>query len=409
MTESASADWVPGDFHVGPYEVLAFIGSGGMGDVWKARDTRLGRLVAIKRLRESSERFELEARAIAALNHPNICQIYDIGADYLVLEYIEGRPLRGSFPMEEALRLAIQIARALEEAHACNIVHGDLKPGNVLVTGKGVAKLLDFGLSRLLARPDLEVTRTIEGTPAYMAPEQVESGALDARSDIFSFGALLYEVLSGNRAFGGGSTSQILSAVLHRDPEPLNTAPALIEHALREDPLNIWWRIVLSAALFASARPADAEAEVRRVLELDEKCHQAYVQLSGIQVSRGMFGEAIASVEKAYTLAPSAPVNAAMQAGYLMRLRQAGRAQELLAKLGDGEAYRVPMALLIYHLICGEIDKAADWAEKAIAQREPSIIVLLRSPSARALRASPRWPTIAGMTNLPEEASVSGD
>src|SRR5271170_5411541 len=134
---------------LGPYEIVALIGSGGMGEVWKAHDTRLGRIVAIKRLHgQHGERFEQEARAVAALNHPHICQIHDIGPDYLVLEYIDGKPLAGPLPVEETVRLAIQIASALGEAHQRGIIHRDLKPANILVTTKGTAKLLDFGLAK---------------------------------------------------------------------------------------------------------------------------------------------------------------------------------------------------------------------------------------------------------------------
>src|ERR1700733_7149778 len=202
----------PGE-KLGPYEILAPIGAGGMGEVWKARDTRLDRVVAVKRLKgQHSARFEQEARAIAALNHPHICQIFDIGPDYLVLEYIEGHALKGPLAVEEAVRLAIQIASALEEAHAHGILHRDLKPGNIQVTAKGTAKLLDFGLAKLITISHAEVTKTevtktlegtVVGTAAYMAPEQAEGKALDARSDIFSFGAVLYELLSGRRAFRG--------------------------------------------------------------------------------------------------------------------------------------------------------------------------------------------------------------
>ena len=182
-----------------------------MGEVWKARDTRLGRLVAIKRLMSAhADRFEQEARAIAALNHPHICQIHDIGPDYLVLEYIEGHPLRGPVPPAEAIRLAMQIASALEEAHSKGILHRDLKPANIMVTRSGgtsdsaaasTAKLLDFGLATLMGADD-DATRTADGivigTAAYMSPEQAEGKPLDARSDIFSFGAVLYELLSGH-------------------------------------------------------------------------------------------------------------------------------------------------------------------------------------------------------------------
>ena len=155
----------PGD-KLGPYEILAPLGAGGMGQVWKARDTRLDRTVAIKRLNAAhSARFRQEARAIAALNHPHICQLYDVGPDYLVLEYIEGKPLHGPFSVEEAIRLAIQIAAALEDAHSRGILHRDLKPDNILVTEKGTAKLLDFGLAKLSRDGDAaDITRTSEGT-----------------------------------------------------------------------------------------------------------------------------------------------------------------------------------------------------------------------------------------------------
>jgi serine/threonine protein kinase len=144
---------------LGPYEILAPIGAGGMGEVWKARDTRLGRIVAIKKVKEQhSERFKHEARSIAALNHPFICQLYDIGPDYLVLEYIEGEPLACPLPEKEAVRLAIQIATALEAAHKKGIIHRDLKPGNIMVTDEGSVKLLDFGLAKLYEQSGGEST-----------------------------------------------------------------------------------------------------------------------------------------------------------------------------------------------------------------------------------------------------------
>ncbi len=154
----------PGD-KLGPYEILAPIGAGGMGEVWKALDTRLNRIVAIKQLKgPHTARFEQEARAIAALNHPNICQIYDVGPDYLVMEYVEGTPLSGPLRVEEAVKLALQIASAIEEAHGNGILHCDLKPGNILVTAKGGAKLLDFGLAKLMKDSGADATKTIEGT-----------------------------------------------------------------------------------------------------------------------------------------------------------------------------------------------------------------------------------------------------
>jgi TolB-like protein/Tfp pilus assembly protein PilF len=235
---------------LGPYEVVAPLGAGGMGEVYRAHDSRLGREVAIKVLPahvaeepDRLRRFEEEARTIAGLNHPHICQIYDIGPGYLVLEYIEGEPLHGPLPTNEVLRLAIQIASALEAAHRRGIIHRDLKPANVLVVrggestdspdvaGSSTAKLLDFGLAKLLTT-ETDVTRTTDGvvvgTAAYMSPEQAEGKPLDVRSDIFSFGAVLYEMLSGTRAFGGQTAAQALSAILRDEPPPL-TAPSPLE------------------------------------------------------------------------------------------------------------------------------------------------------------------------------------
>lgn len=231
---------------LGPYEMLAPIGAGGMGEVWKARDSRLNRIVAIKRLKgEHSDRFEQEARAIAALNHPHICHIYDVGPDYLVMEYVEGTPLSGPLPADEALELGRQIASAIEEARAKGILHRDLKPANILVTQKGSAKLLDFGLAKRVGASGVDVTQTIEGivvgTAAYMSPEQAEGKPLDERSDIFSFGAMLYEMLAGHQAFGGSSIAQVLSAVLRDEPAPLKVPPAIrliINKCLAKQPLD---------------------------------------------------------------------------------------------------------------------------------------------------------------------------
>ena len=225
---------------LGPYEILAPLGAGGMGEVWKARDTRLNRVVAIKRLKVNhGARFQSEARAIAALNHPHICQIFDIGPDYLVLEYVSGERLRGPLPEREAVRLGIQIAGALEAAHDSGILHRDLKPDNVLVTKTG-AKLLDFGLAKLGGSSATDVTQTSEGvvvgTAAYMSPEQARAKPLDARSDIFSFGAMLYELVSGRRPFRGESTLDVLTAVVGSEPAPLNCGawPA-IQRCLEKD------------------------------------------------------------------------------------------------------------------------------------------------------------------------------
>ena len=228
---------------LGPYQIVGVLGAGGMGTVYQARDTRLDRMVAIK-VSEArfNARFEREARAVAALNHPHICTLYDVGPNYLVMEYVEGQPLRGPLPVSEALRLAIQMADALEAAHRKGIVHRDLKPGNVLVTKSGV-KVLDFGLAKMEepAPSEGEQTRTasprteegtIVGTTAYMSPEQAGGKPVDARSDIFSFGAVLYEMVTGRRAFRGHNTLSILSAILKNEPEPASSVRKDIPHEL---------------------------------------------------------------------------------------------------------------------------------------------------------------------------------
>jgi len=222
---------------LGPYEILGLLGRGGMGEVYRARDPRLNRDVAIKTtIARFSDRFAREAKTIAALNHPNICQIYDVGPNYIVMELVNGEPPpKGPLPVDHALRLALQIASALEAAHAKGVIHRDLKPANILVANSAL-KLLDFGLAKQ-DRPDVPREETesltltqagmIMGTPAYMSPEQAEGKEADARSDIFSFGCILYEILAGKRAFSGNSTVALLGAILHQDPEPLNAPRAL--------------------------------------------------------------------------------------------------------------------------------------------------------------------------------------
>ena len=226
---------------LGPYEILAPIGAGGMGEVWKARDTRLGRLVAIKRLTvPRPARFEHEARTIAALNHSNICQLYDIGADYMVMEYVDGAPLRGPLPPPEVVRLTLQIVSALAEAHSHGILHRDLKPSNILLTRKGEVKLLDFGLAKLMEEDD--ETRTLEGrvvgTASYMSPEQARGQILDARSDLFSLGAVVYECLTGRRAFPGtSSVAALLDVVSSEPPAPSTIArdvPPILDAVVRK-------------------------------------------------------------------------------------------------------------------------------------------------------------------------------
>src|SRR6202045_392721 len=263
---------------LGPYEILTAIGAGGMGEVYKARDTRLDRIVAIKVLpthladrSELRERFEREAKTIASLNHPHICTLYDTGhqdgIDYLVMEYLEGetlaqRLLKGALPMQQVLQYAIEIADALDKAHRKRVTHRDLKPGNVMLTKSGT-KLLDFGLAKLrqdvapanvqlselpTANEPLTAQGMIVGTLQYMAPEQLEGKEVDARTDIFAFGAVVYEMATGKRAFEGKSQASVIAKILEREPPAMSslqpmTPPALdrvVKKCLAKEPEKRW-------------------------------------------------------------------------------------------------------------------------------------------------------------------------
>jgi serine/threonine protein kinase len=238
---------------LGPYEIIELIGKGGMGEVYRARDTRLGRDVAVKISREQfNERFEREARAIASLNHPNICSLYDVGPNYLVMEYVEGESPEGPLPLEEALAIARQIAEALSEAHDKGIVHRDLKPANIKIKPDGTVKVLDFGLAKIGAGPvasSSEDSPTISmaatqagvilGTAAYMAPEQARGKRVDSRADIWAFGVVLYELITGQRLFKGEDLTETLASVVKEHPD-LSAVPArvrrLLETCLQKDP-----------------------------------------------------------------------------------------------------------------------------------------------------------------------------
>src|SRR5437016_3701969 len=264
------------------YQVLDTLGQGGMGVVYKARDQQLDRLVAIKVLTadrvanaERQLRFVQEAKAASALNHPNIVTVHDIGhadgVDFIVMEFLSGRTLdrvipRGGLKPAELLKYAISVADGLSRAHAAGIIHRDLKPGNIMIADDGQVKLLDFGLAKLSHlhdASDAELTRpgspetsegSILGTVCYMSPEQAEARKLDARSDIFSFGAVLYEMATGQRAFLGRSKISTLAAVLQSEPKPaVEIRPGLprelariIQRCLRKDPA---WRYQSAADL----------------------------------------------------------------------------------------------------------------------------------------------------------------
>jgi eukaryotic-like serine/threonine-protein kinase len=263
-------------FKLGRHEVLAFVGAGGMGEVYRARDTELGRVVALKVLRPerasdegARRRLMQEARTASALNHPHITAVHDVveagGMQCIVMEFVAGRPLsaliRAGLDLDEALRIAVAIADGLARAHAAGVVHRDLKPANVVVSDEGVPKVLDFGIAKLMEEPAgagaQDPTQTEDtcvvprrptsgfgGTPGYMAPEQIAGGTVDARSDIFSFGALLYEMITGRRAFAGATVADTLGAVLALKPvaprQLVPEMPAELEQAamrcLRKEP-----------------------------------------------------------------------------------------------------------------------------------------------------------------------------
>src|SRR5215471_17197985 len=270
---------------LGPYEILAPIGAGGMGEVYKARDTRLDRTVAIKVSQEKfSERFEREARSIAALNHPYICTLYDVGPNYLVMELVEGPTLAqrikaGAIPLEEALGIAKQIAEALEAAHEKGITHRDLKPGNVKIKPGGAVKVLDFGLAKQSREregavtensPTLSMAATeagvILGTAAYMAPEQARGKPVDKRADIWAFGVVLYEMLTGRRLFQGDDLTDTLAAVV-RDRPDLSAVPAavrrLLEKCLEKDPKKRLRDISGVQLVLESETPAQVQTKTR--------------------------------------------------------------------------------------------------------------------------------------------------
>jgi Tol biopolymer transport system component len=307
---------LPSGARLGPYEILSPLGAGGMGEVYKARDTRLDRTVAIKILSEAlaadplfRERFDREARAISQLTHPHICTLYDVGeavvspqssvaspdsVRFIVMECLQGETLadrlkKGALPLDEGLVVAMQIAGALSTAHRHGIVHRDLKPGNVMLTKTG-AKLLDFGLAKAsgpaiggaglsmlpTTPPNLTAQGAILGTFQYMAPEQLEGHEADARTDVFAFGAVLHEMLTGKKAFAGASHASLISSIMSSSPPPVSTvqtvAPAELDHliarCLAKDPENRWQSardVALQLSWIAGMRTSPAAPAVTRL------------------------------------------------------------------------------------------------------------------------------------------------
>jgi eukaryotic-like serine/threonine-protein kinase len=314
---------------LGPYQIVAPLGAGGMGEVYRAVDTRLDRTVAIKILPahlsekpEALERFQREARAISQLSHANICQLYDLGQQdgihFIVMEYLEGETLatrltKGRLPLEQVLRYGAEIAEGLDQAHRTGVVHRDLKPGNIMLTRTG-AKLLDFGLAKTaaplmpqssglsltmtsanLAQP-LTAEGTVIGTYQYMSPEQIEGKETDARSDIFSFGAVLYEMATGKRAFQGKSQVTVASAILEQDPEPISThqplaPPALqnvVQGALMKDPDSRWQSAADIARQLRWITSADSTASAGRIALPHRKWHERAWWIALVTVLLGL-------------------------------------------------------------------------------------------------------------------------
>jgi eukaryotic-like serine/threonine-protein kinase len=331
---------------LGAYEIVVPLGAGGMGEVYKARDTRLDRLVAIKILphdkmgdENRKRRFVQEAKAASALNHPNIVTIYDIGSDkgvdYLVMELVEGKSLdqlipRGGLRLSEILRIAAQIADAFAKAHAAGIVHRDLKPGNVMVTPEGIVKVLDFGLAKLMQAPETasDATRTIAaqtgdgavvGTAAYMSPEQAEGKPVDSRSDIFSFGSLLYEMATGDRAFRGDTAMSTISAILRDDPKAASESrddvppqfARVISRCLRKDPARRFQHMAdLKVELEELKEESDSGkfAAPSRVLDVKRPSRAAYWIGGALVAVIAAFAGARFLNEKPATETPLSPV-----------------------------------------------------------------------------------------------------
>ena len=314
---------------LGPYQIVAPLGAGGMGEVYRAVDTRLDRTVAIKILPahlsekpEALERFQREARAISQLSHANICQLYDLGQQdgihFIVMEYLEGETLatrltKGRLPLEQVLRYGAEIAEGLDQAHRTGVVHRDLKPGNIMLTRSG-AKLLDFGLAKTtaplmpqssslsatmtsanLAQP-LTAEGTVIGTYQYMSPEQIEGREADARSDIFSFGAVLYEMATGKRAFQGKSQVTVASAILEQDPEPISThqplAPSALQNvvqgALMKDPDSRWQSAADIARQLRWITSADSTSSAGRIALPHRKWHERAWWIALVTVLLGL-------------------------------------------------------------------------------------------------------------------------
>jgi serine/threonine-protein kinase len=394
---------------LGPYELVRVLGRGGMGVVWEGRDVRLGRRVAVKLLPDgwmrgtaAADRLLREARAASALEHPNVCTLFDVGTApdgrlYLVLAFYPGETLaerleRGPLPLATALDLALQVGRGLAAAHAAGIVHRDVKPSNVLVTEGGVAKVLDFGISKIAGDGTLTAQGALIGTPAYMAPEQIAGGRVDGRTDLWSLAVVLYEMVAGRRPFAGESTEALLYAVVHRRPEPLpRLAPQVqrrLDRAIRQ-----------ALAKSPDARPAGVEpfldelAAVRAALDGPPRRHPGWRRAAWVALAASaVAGAAVAPpVRRALDrrTEPAAPAAGSPVA-------PADEAAELLRhgyRLGNPER----AAALYQRMLAGGGCHAAAYARLAEAQlwmftagRDPSLPERARANAELAVGCDPR-------------------
>jgi serine/threonine-protein kinase len=385
---------------LGPYEVIAKLGEGGMGEVYRARDTRLQRDVAIKVLPagiaaddERRRRFDQEARTIAALSHPNICQIYDVCTDYLVLEYIDGRPVAGPVSIEQAFDLALQVANALQAAHARGIVHRDLKPANILLRD-GSLKVLDFGLAKWLdgetAAPNTQAGIVV-GTLAYMSPEQAGGRSVDERTDIFSFGAIFYELLSGRRAFEGGTAAEIMGAVLHSDPPPLEPVTPLagvIQRCLAKAPSDRFQTASeLKSALEQLTRPT-TERPVGSAVEL-RKTSIAVLPFADLSPGKDHEWFSDGPAEEV--------INALSQ---IRELKVIARTSAFAFKGKQDDVRRIAATLGVNSVLEGSVRQAGGRL-RVIAQHDPRASWILRRVFGDVLTSSGHWPALAKVMNLP--------
>lgn len=389
-----AAELTPGTM-LGRFQVVELVGRGGMGEVYKANDTRLGRTVALKICRRRfSERFEREARAIASLSHPHICTLYDVGPNYLVMEFIQGHPLAGPVPVELALRYGVQAADALRAAHKQGVVHRDFKPGNVMVTAAGV-KLVDFGLARMtVSSPssgdDLTLANQIPGTLRYISPEQLEGKPADARSDLFAFGLVLQEIITGTPVFAAPSQAGLISAILKDEPPPLispkgQVPPALVRlvrKCLANDPEVRWqtaadlhdelqWILQMELAPAAGTAAPSGAGRTRRALVAGSVGALALLAAAGLGWQRWASGSHTAAGLSASGLPVVILMDTAAPSGVYdpeTRSRAETNADDLTQALRD-----LPIAL-------HKETAGATWnREEQLANQSPSLILIHRS------------------------------